>query len=30
MAALHGASPQGLGDPGEDMLLAGQAGLRAA
>jgi hypothetical protein len=30
MKALHGASPQGLDDPGEDMLLAGQAGLRAA
>ncbi len=30
MKALHGESPQGLGDPGEDMLLAGQAGLRAA
>ncbi len=30
MKALHGGSPQGLGDPGEDMLLAGQAGLRAA
>jgi hypothetical protein len=30
MKALHGESPQGLDDPGEDMLLAGQAGLRAA
>jgi hypothetical protein len=30
MKALHGESPQGLGDPGEDMLLAGQAGLRSA
>ena len=30
MKALHGGSPQGLGDPGEDMLLAGQAGLRTA
>ena len=30
MKALHGASPQGLDDPGKDMLLAGQAGLRAA
>jgi hypothetical protein len=30
MRALHGESPQGLGDPGEDMLLAGQVGLRAA
>ena len=30
MKALHGESPQGLDDPGQDMLLAGQAGLRAA
>jgi hypothetical protein len=30
LKALHGESPQGLGDPGEDMLLAGRAGLRAA
>jgi hypothetical protein len=31
LKALHGESPQGLGDPGDDdMLLAGQAGLRAA
>jgi hypothetical protein len=30
MKALHGQSPQGLGDPDQDMLLAGQAGLRAA
>ena len=28
--ALHGDSPQGLDDPDADMLLAGQAGLRAA
>ena len=30
MKALHGESPQGLDAPGDDMLLAGQAGLRAA
>lgn len=30
MKGLHGDSPQGLDDPGEDMLLAGQAGPRAA
>jgi len=30
MKALHGESPQGLDDPSVDMLLAGQAGLRAA
>ncbi len=30
MKALHGESPEGLGNPDEDMLLAGQAGLRAA
>ena len=30
MKALHGESPQGLDDPGQDMLLAGQAGLRSA
>lgn len=30
LKGLHGDSPQGLDDPGQDMLLAGQAGLRAA
>jgi hypothetical protein len=30
MRALKGASPQGLDDPGDRMLLAGQAGLRPA
>lgn len=30
LKALHGQSPQGLDDPDGNMLLAGQAGLRAA
>jgi hypothetical protein len=30
LKALHGESPQGLDDPDGNMLLAGQAGLRAA
>jgi hypothetical protein len=30
MRRLRGASPQGLDDPGDRMLLAGQAGLRPA